>query len=52
MEENKATTVKAPSSRELALALALGWAAAELVGRYRHGNIIREIRVMQKRLMD
>jgi len=37
MEENKATTVKAPSSKELALALALGWAAAELVGRYRHG---------------
>lgn len=37
MAENKATTVTAPSSRELALALALGWAAAELVGRYRHG---------------
>ena len=37
MGENKATTVTAPSSRELALALALGWAAAELVGRYRHG---------------
>ncbi len=37
MGENKTTTVKAPSSRELTLALALGWAAAELVGRYRHG---------------
>ena len=37
MGENSTTTVKVPSSRELALALALGWAAAELVGRYRHG---------------
>ena len=37
MGENNATTVKVPSSTELALALALGWAAAELVGRYRHG---------------
>lgn len=37
MGENNATTVKGPSSTELALALALGWAAAELVGRYRHG---------------
>lgn len=37
MGENKTAKVTAPSSRELALALALGWAAAELVGRYRHG---------------
>lgn len=36
-KEDKAAKVTAPSSRELALALALGWAAAELVGRYRHG---------------
>ena len=37
MGENSTATVKVPSSRELVLALALGWAAAELVGRYRHG---------------